>query len=72
MNKCISNHPSKQKHSTAKQSSASNASISGLRERTIETDRQTTNKEEEQRGGAWTGGWVASDLSERESERESS
>jgi hypothetical protein len=40
-----------------------------LRERTIETDRQTKKSEEEQRGGAWTGGWVASDLSERERER---
>jgi len=44
VNKCISNHPSKQskaQHSTAKQSSASKASSSGLRERTIETDIQT-------------------------------
>jgi hypothetical protein len=67
VNKCIGNHPSKQKHSKAIISKQSKASSSGLRERTIQ---QTKNRDEEQRGGAWTGGWVASDLRERERERE--
>ncbi len=65
MNKCISNHPSKQskaQHSTAKQSSASKASkqqrIEGENNRDRHTDRQRTGRKSNEEERGLEGGWL--------------